>query len=350
MFHGMSALQVAISIVGVGVLIAWHEFGHYVVARLLGVRVLRYSIGFGPRLWRLGFRRKDIDYQIGVVPIGGFVQMKGMTPLEEGAVGDPRSFIMRPRWVRFLVLAAGPGFNYLMGAALFFLYLVLYPSPLATTTVQVGVVAGAPAAAAGVEDGDFIVDVDGEHFDSVGEFKQLIGKKNGAPVTLDILRGTDQRVAIPVTPAPLGDGFVIGVEPEVRYPAASLGLTAAATLVWCKDATVSELSAIGALFRREPGVQLQSPVKIVSQMKDEIARGGGFFLRFLALLSVSIGLFNLLPVPALDGIKMLFLTVEGAIRRNLHAGFQVWVNALGLLALLGLMVVLMVRDAWGLIG
>ena len=118
MLRDMSLLQIVLAIVGIGFLIAWHELGHYLTARLLGMRVLRYSIGFGPRVW--GFRRNEIDYQIAALPLGGFVQIKGMTSLEDGAKEDPQSFVNRPRWARFLVLAAGPGFNYAMAAALFF--------------------------------------------------------------------------------------------------------------------------------------------------------------------------------------------------------------------------------------
>src|SRR3954471_9454208 len=99
MLHGMGPLHIALAILGIGALIAWHELGHYVVARLLGMRVLKYSIGFGPKIW--GFTHKEIDYQLAGLPLGGFVQIKGMTPLEEGAVGDPKSFIMRPRWARW---------------------------------------------------------------------------------------------------------------------------------------------------------------------------------------------------------------------------------------------------------
>src|SRR5690606_37518066 len=113
------------AIAGVAFLIAWHELGHYVAARLLGMRVLKYSIGFGPKI--IGFRHADIDYQVGALPLGGYVQILGMTHLEEGAKDDPRSFINRPRWARWLVLAAGPGFNYILAAGLFFAYGWFWP-------------------------------------------------------------------------------------------------------------------------------------------------------------------------------------------------------------------------------
>lgn len=349
MLRDMSALQIVLAIIGIGALIAWHELGHYSVARLLGMRVLKYSIGFGPKLW--GFRKGDIDYQLAALPLGGFVQIKGMSSLEEGAAEDPRSFINRPRWARFLVLAAGPGFNYLMAAVLFFAYLWMWPSPVATTTIEVGeVMPGLPAAVAGVKGGDLVVSVDGKTFESPMDLRTTIVDKAGAPVTVQLYRD-GQALDLQLTPVARDGAYIIGVDKlNARYPRAGVLATAASAVTACKNETVRTLAAFGALFRREPGVDVGSPVQIVVDMKARIAQGARFFIFILAILSVNLGLLNLLPVPSLDGIKMLFLTVEGVARRDLHAGFQVWVNALGLLALLGLMVVLMARDTLRLIG
>jgi regulator of sigma E protease len=146
----MSVLQIVLAILGVGFLIAWHELGHYAVARLLGMRVIRYSIGFGPKLF--GFTRSDIEYRVSALPLGGYVQIAGMSSLEEGAAEDPKAFINRPRWARWLVLAAGPGFNYMFAFAFFFLYIVAWPSPVPTTSIEASdVVANSPAAAGGMK-------------------------------------------------------------------------------------------------------------------------------------------------------------------------------------------------------
>lgn len=348
MLRDMSALQIALAVLGIGALIAWHELGHYLLARLLGMRVLKYSIGFGPRLW--GIKKGEIEYQVAALPFGGFVQIKGMSSLEEGASEDPMSFVNRPRWARFLVLAAGPGFNYVMAAVLFFLYLWLWPSPVSTTAIELSeVMPGRPAAEAGLQAGDIVVSIDGQTFEKTEDFKGAITGKGGAPVTLQVLR-EGRSVDITVTPVEQGGGYVIGVAPNARYPRAGVLATAASSVMACVNETTRTLAAFGALFRREEGVDVGSPVAIVADMKDRIAKGSRFFVFILAILSVNLGLLNLLPVPSLDGIKMLFLTVEGVARRDLHAGFQVWVNAVGLLALLGLMVVLMARDTLRLLG
>src|SRR5688572_10284637 len=187
MLRDMSFLQIVLAVLGIGMLIAWHELGHYAVARALGMRVLKYSIGFGPKLF--GFKKGEIEYQVAALPLGGFVQIKGMSALEEGADEDPRSFINRPRWARFLVLGAGPGFNDIMAAVLAFVYLWAWPSPTPTTTLEITeVTPDSSALAAGLLVGDLIVTVDGTEVASSGEFKQRIVAKQGEALTLDVLR------------------------------------------------------------------------------------------------------------------------------------------------------------------
>jgi regulator of sigma E protease len=352
MLQGLGPLQIALAVLGIGMLIAWHELGHYAVARLLGMRVLKYSIGFGPKLF--GFKHKDIEYQIAALPLGGFVQIKGMSALEEGAEEDPKSFINRPRWARFLVLGAGPGFNYAMAAVLMFVYIWAWPSPLPDAyTLEITEVSAASAAEeAGLVSGDLISKVDGAPASSLGDLKRAVIAKNGEPLTLELV-GKDGSAGRSVTLAPRAnkDGaLLIGVGAATRYPRVGVVDTAVASVNFCFTETERTLSAFGALFRREPGVDVGSPVAIVADMKSRIASGLRSFIFILAMLSVNLGLLNLLPVPSLDGIKMLFLAGEGLARRDLNAKFQVYVNAVGLLALLGLMVVLMARDTLRLLG
>lgn len=348
----MGFLQIVLAVLGIGILIAWHELGHYAVARLLGMRVLKYSIGFGPKLF--GFKRNDIEYQIAALPLGGFVQIKGMSALEEGAEEDPRSFINRPRWARFLVLGAGPGFNYAMAAVLMFVYIFAWPSPLQDQyTLEITEVSPNSAAAeAGLATGDLIARIDGEEASSLGDLKRRVIAKNGGALTLDLVTHDGQPArSVTLTPRPNKDGaMLIGIGAATRYPRVGVVATMGASINFCVTETERTLSAFAALFRREPGVDVGSPVAIVADMKSRIASGARSFIFILAMLSVNLGLLNLLPVPSLDGIKMLFLVGEGITRRDLNAKFQVYVNAVGLLALLGLMVVLMARDTLRLLG
>jgi regulator of sigma E protease len=257
--------------------------------------------------------------------------------------------VNRPRWARWLVLAAGPGFNYAMAAVLFIAYAAFWPSPLeGRSVIEVGAVApGMPAEAAGLHPGDLVVDVDGAPSTGISEFKAAIAGKAGAAVTLNVLRD-GQPMSLTLTPKPVGSDFQIGVSPSVRFPRVGVVDTLMIGVKGCALYSEQTLKAFAALAKREPGVSVQGPVKIVADMKEQIAKGGRYFLFIMAILSVNLGLFNLLPVPSLDGIKMLFLTVEGIVRRDLNAAMQVWVNAIGLLALLGLMALLMVKETFQL--
>jgi regulator of sigma E protease len=344
----LSPLQLVIAIGGIGLLIAWHELGHYTLARLLGMRVLKFSIGFGPKV--LGRRVGDIDYQLSALPLGGYVHIKGMTPFEQGAIEDERSYINRPRWARFLVLAAGPGFNYIMAFAFFFIAAWGWPSPVDHPVVELSsVLPASPAATAGFRAGDLVLDVNGQSIDSTDKLSAAVVGANGAPLGVRVRRGDDD-LQLTVTPQLDAGKPRIGVGLAMRYPRSSFGETLGNAGQQCIGWSVNTVKALGALVKRTPGVEVQSIVGIVQGAREELDKGARYFIWLLAVISVNLGLFNLLPIPALDGIKMLFLTIEGALRRNLNSAAQLWVNALGLGALLLLMGVLMVRDTVRLIG
>ena len=341
----MSPLQYLFAILGIGFLIAWHELGHYVVARLLGMRVLRYSLGFGPRLF--GFRHQDIEYQVAALPFGGFVQIAGMSGLEDDAKDDPKSYSNAPRWARFLVLAAGPGFNYGVAALFFFLLFWMWPSPIAGPALEIVDVAPASAAfEAGIVPGDYVTGVNQAPLESDTQFREAIAKSNGQPLTLSVLReGTVREVT--VTPKLDGEALRVGVTPAIRHPRLSFVETVGGSLVACVNESGRVLSALQALVYREPGVQVGGVVEIVRQLKDGVARGPRYFLGLLAMLSVNLGLLNLLPVPALDGSKMVVLAVEGTLRKNLHAKVQAVVHLGGFVVLFALMIGLAVKDVVG---
>ena len=352
MFTDVSFLRILLAVLGIGFLIAFHELGHYAVARLLGMRVLRYSLGFGPRLF--GFRRDGIEYQLAALPFGGFVQIAGMSSMDEAAKDDPRSYLNAPRWKRWLVLAAGPGFNYFAAFFFFFVYFAAWPSPVDQPAFEITVVHEGPAKEAGLKSGEFITKINGVDVEAQGNFVAAIVASEGEPLTFTVLNvAGDQPVTreLLIKPAVVDGGFKVGVAvPELRAPRVGMLDTIEASAVACVLTSTRTLGALGALVQRKPGVDVGGPVAIVASMKDQIALGVRQFVLILATLSVSLGLFNLLPVPGLDGIKMVFLTIEGIARRNVNLKFQEIVNAVGVLLLLVLMAGLTVRDSFRLFG
>src|SRR6184192_2790462 len=209
-------MAILVAIVGLGLLIAAHEAGHLVLARLMGMRVETYSLGFGPRI--AGFKSGDTDYRLSALPLGGYCKIAGFTP-DDPAAQDPNdrgSYMNKPAWRRFLVIAAGPGVNYLVA---FLIIAALYTTrgfvDLSTTRVQV--LPGRPAAAAGLHTGDRVVAIDGAKVSSFGDLMREL-RKAGAPAErrFEVQRGGD-RHAIEVRP----ENGVIGVTQDkvlVRVP------------------------------------------------------------------------------------------------------------------------------------
>jgi regulator of sigma E protease len=341
----LTLVQIAMAVFGIGFLIAFHELGHYAMARLLGMRVLRYSLGFGPRL--VGFRRHDIEYQLAALPFGGFVQIAGMSSMDEAAKDDPKSYLNAPRWKRWLVLAAGPGFNYLAAVFFFFVFFMGWPSPIDAPTLEMVDVHEGPAKAAGIQRGEFISHVNGVAVEGDGAFRRAIVEGGGAALTFTVINTSgDSPVTreVTVTPQAVEGGLKVGVSPAIRWPSAGVIPTLMASVENSILESGRTLGALASLVKREPGVDVGGPVAIVADMKDKIALGLRYYVRILAVLSVSLGLFNLLPVPGLDGIKMVWLTLEGIVRRNINLKMQEMVNAVGVLVLLVLMAGLTVRD------
>lgn len=345
MLSGLTPLQIVLAVVGIGFLIAWHEAGHYLVARLCGMRVLRYSLGFGPALF--SFERGGIVYQLAALPLGGFVQIFGMNPLEEGAADDPRSYGNRPRWARFAVVAAGPLSNYLLAALLFFSFLLLWPAQ--GPGLSIGEVSpGSAAAEAGVLSGDLVVEIDGARVDRQDfDVGAVLQAKQGSAIPMAVLRGPpDARVRVPVvvTPKQVDGAWRMGVTYTYEAAAMELPDMVRASVVMTLVHSKQTLAAFGGLFAGDQSVKLEGPVNIVGHITKAIDRGLRDVVWILALLSTTLGLLNLLPVPALDGMKMLTLVVEGVLRRDVNPVLQVWVNAVGLVLLLGLMLVLTVVE------
>lgn len=446
MFRDLTSVQILMAVLGLGALIAWHEFGHYLLARLCGMRVLKFSLGIGPRLF--GATRNGIEYSVSAFLFGGYVRIFGMTPYEEGALADPRSYINRPRWQRILVIAAGPAFNYLLAFVLFAGLFWLYSA--GSVRVQ-EVVPQSAAAKAGLIAGDVIARIDGEYLSSERDFLQRI--QSGERLEMEIERErqaqlesirsemkliqeqldswttdipepqgekalkspqktvgeterTDAGVAIEAEAAvvaqqsvpssqtrdkwrallveaekelkaleaapadetqkrmrmkrvvqPIDDGqgrYLLGVRFQFvhdrRPKEVSISNVLYASALTCWQRSVDTLQAFGKIFQGDEGVELSGPLAIGQHISKAVERGARDYIWILAILSLTLGLFNLLPIPALDGIKILILTVESIIRRDISPALQVWMNAIGLILLLGLMVVMTVFDAakiWG---
>ncbi|HEV2022859.1 MAG TPA: site-2 protease family protein [Terriglobales bacterium] len=268
-----------------GIMILVHEFGHYAVAKLLGVRVEVFSIGFGKRLW--GFRRGDTDYRISVLPLGGYVRMAGESPLES-RTGDPGEFMSHPRWHRFLIVTAGPAMNLLLAVGLLTaVYMVRYEylAFLDDKPPVVGWVGKDSAAAkAGVRPGDRITRIENVQHPGWDDLLLKVSLSPSQPVELAVQRGgeTLNLSMIPATvgPSHIGDAGWIPEEPiqvgriESGMPADRAGIKAGDQIVALNGTSVHELPAEG-----NPRFMIEVLIYYMQQNKEKpleiaVLRGG----------------------------------------------------------------------------
>jgi regulator of sigma E protease len=330
--HIATLLTLAVTVVGLGLLIAAHEAGHLLLARLMGMRVETYSLGFGPRIF--GFRRGETDYRVSAFPFGGYCKIAGFTPEDPAAndKADSGSYMNKPAWKRFLVIAAGPGVNYLVA---FLIIGALYVTHgfFDISTTRVEVLPGGPAAAAGMQSGDRIDSIDAVH---IGSFETLMHElqKPGAPPERQVVVDRGGKL-LPLRVHPEQGRIRVGQFRETQRLSVLQAVPRAARDVWGLNAQA--VSGILGLVRGHGGA-IAGPLGIVSQASADVKRGAPDFLFTLAFISVSLGLFNFLPIPALDGGRLVFLGYELAFRRRVDPRKETLVHLVGFLALLALVV------------
>jgi regulator of sigma E protease len=428
-------LTSVVAVVGVlGFMILIHEFGHYAVAKLLGVRVEQFAIGFGKRL--VGFRRGETDYRINAIPLGGYVKMSGENPLDQ-RTDDPREFMNHSRWHRFLIAIAGPAMNILLAVFLLtVVYMVHYEYPvyLDKPTVLDGVKPGSPAAQAGLQSGDRIVRVDNIENPTWEQLEPRVWLSPNQPLTIAVQRG-DRVFETTITPKAVTssevgsagwfpeDAVVVG-RVESGLPAAKAGIKEGDRIVGLNGQPIHSLeSVIDSLqrtkdqpvdltvlrrgetlhFQMSPvlsktedpkenryrlGFSNKGEIKVTTLPFDKaltlslernkqyslmilelakklvqrkislravsgpigIAQEAGYaaqqkgwtpLMELTAGISLNLGIFNLLPIPILDGGVILFLLIEGLMRRDISMNIKerVYQAAFVFLVLFAVMVI-----------
>jgi regulator of sigma E protease len=279
-----------------------HEFGHFIVARGFGIRVLKFSVGIGPRVY--GVVRGATDYCISAFPIGGFVKMLGEQPDEEVPLEERQwSFSHKPAWQRAFVVVAGPVFNFVFAWLIFFAIFLVYGKPIVLTGIG-EVQTGSPAEKAGVMPGDRIVAIDGREVHRWEEVSEAIKANDGSTIVLTLQRGRTT-VSVDIIPKIYELKNIFGE--EVKVP--MIGVSASGDF---------EIEKLGPLT----------------------ATGQAFSRTCL----------NLLPIPVLDGGHLAFLAVEGITRRPLTMRQKAIAQQIGIFILLALMVVIFYNDIARLLG
>jgi regulator of sigma E protease len=330
---------VLVAILGLAVLMIVHESGHLLAARAFGMRVVRFSIGFGPALWRYQAKGSETVYQVALIPFLAYVQIAGMNPFEDVDPEDKSSYANASLIGRITAIFAGPLANYLFASVLFFASLIIGGKPVPTTSV---IPLDGPAKAAQMKKGDTILNIDGIAVTDWDQMRGLILARPNKPLDVQILRG-QEHLTLKITPQLKEGGGKIGVQPiEKQVP---IGMREALSAsVRMPFSVVQELVlGLSRIITGKEKPDFKGPVGIVKETSKAAQRSTSDFLWFLAALSAYLGGFNLLPFPALDGGRLAFLAYEAVTRRKPNARVEANIHAFGLMLLIALITVVTIR-------
>ncbi len=360
-------------LLALSVLVVIHELGHYLAARACGVKAEEFGFGFPPRLigfvkdrgrWKLIGPRDKANYartiwSINWLPIGGFVRIKGE---QEDGITDLDSIHAKPIWQRVVIIAAGVVMNWILAAALFAVIFSIGTvtsleglpagAQISHRTVEIaGVLPNSPAATAGIQPGDEIVRIDGASPTNSADARNAIGAAGTRTITVLVKRESAE-VSVTVTPAYLAEikklGLGVALEDvgvvSLPIPQAIVGgVTMTASLT--KAIVVSLWDVVRQLFvERKVSQDLSGPVGIAVMANRIVKQGITPFLQFAALLSVNLAVINFLPIPALDGGRVLFLIIEKLRRKPMNRTLEIGIHNVAFIILILIILLITARD------
>jgi regulator of sigma E protease len=339
-------------IVLLGVLIFAHELGHFLIAKRAGVGVLKFSLGFGPRI--LGRKIGETEYLLSLIPLGGYVKLLGESPGEELAEADQkRSFLTQTVWKRIAIVAAGPVFNLLLALTIFTL---VNMTGLPVLTAEVGMTHPDSAAMeSGIKSGDRITAIGGTAVTKWDEISEIIAKSNGMPLLITIQRDGLPR-EITATPKAMKsrnlfgeevESYKLGISPSSHTviqrsnPLSAFGEGIRQTWVISKLTVISIVKMFQGIISPKT---MGGPILIAQIAGAQVKEGIVPFLLFMALLSINLAILNLLPIPVLDGGHLLFYGIEALTGREVNLRWREMAQQVGFALLILLMIFVFMLD------
>jgi regulator of sigma E protease len=333
-----------LALLGLALLILAHEFGHFLTARCFGVRVEEFVIGLpGPKLIR--FKKGETVYGVSIIPFGGYVRLFGefYDPENPETATHPESFLAKSWLARVVIIAAGSIFNFIL-AILLFAAMFMYGVPGYPTTTVKKILPGSPAELYGIKPGDRILQIDNIKIREWRELSDYISKHPGKEVTLKLQRNSET-ISLRVILANQKGKGLLGVQAKTTVrrlsPVSALiesSKLTAGLLYTFLNYLVSELPK-GTILQQSSG-----PVGIFVETSKAVKVGFDFYLFLLGLISVNLGIVNLLPIPPLDGGRILLLTLERSLKRKIPEGVLTFINLVGVLLVIYLIFYLLIAD------
>ena len=340
-------------VIVLGVLIFFHELGHFLVARLLGVGVETFSLGFGPKL--IGKKIGITDYRISAIPLGGYVKMVGEQPDADLDPADiPLSFTHKHVFKRILIVAAGPFFNILLALIIFFG--IFQISGMLILKPSIGEVnEGTPAYRTGLKKGDLVVSIDGVKISSWEDMAKMITTSKGKTLSISVLRGNSMSI-VDVTPEPKIfknifnediDRYVIGITASGDFFTKDLNVFQALSQSFIQTYQITALTIKGVvkLFQGTVSPKTLGGPIMIAQMAGQQAREGAVnLIFFIALISINLAILNFLPIPVLDGGHLLFFFIEAVTGRPVSIKIREIAQQAGIFVLILLMIYVFYND------
>lgn len=333
----MGIINVLIALLVFGIVVAVHEFGHFSVAKLNNIIVNEFAIGMGPVLYQK--EKNGTSYSLRAIPMGGFVAMEG----EEEESEDENAFCNKSPLSRIAVIFAGPFMNFVLTIVMFILLFTFTGVPVN----KVGnMVEGAPASMSELKVGDEIVAINGKTITSWNEIPTAISNVNG-DVVIDVVRD-GQSKKITIVPKDNGGRKTIGIYPKYEK---SVSSSVGQAFYQTYSISVQMLDFLRNLVTgRVSAKGVSGPIGIVKEMSSSVSSGLGTVINYIAFISLNLGIMNLLPIPALDGFRIMTAFCELVTRRKLNKKMEYIVNAGGMILLIGIMILVTYKDILNILG
>ena len=327
-----------------GVIVMVHELGHFLVAKWVGIPAEEFAIGMGPKIYQ--HKGKNTVFSIRALPIGGYVKFIG----EDEASDDPRSFGNAKVWKRFLVILSGPLMNFLLAVLLLTIFFMSFGT-VQTSTHVYEIIDGSPAQEAGLQVGDKIIEINGVKLDESDEekgievFRDIIKKQGHEPLNVTILRdGQTQGLEIKANYSEGKNSYEIGIyfgkiERHGLLSAIGLGFLQTGRLIGIM------VQLVGSLIFRGQGLnEIVGPVGIVGEIGKAVQAGFQDVLNLAIIITLNLGIINLIPFPALDGGRLTLLILEGFRGKPLDPEKEGYFHFVGFVLLIILMIVVTFKD------
>ena len=336
-----------------GAIVLVHEFGHFIFSKMFGVYVYEFSIGMGPKLLHFKKKNGETEYCIRLIPIGGFVSLAGEDADDNKKIPEERKLYSKPVWRRFLIMVAGVMNNFIFAFLLLFVMALIYGSAT-TKPIVSDVTLGMPAEASGIKKGDTVVSIDGDKISSFSEIQLYLQTSEGKEMEFVLKDTNGKERTVRVTPdKTVGedgkDKYVIGIALDTKVNKGFIP-----SIKYAGETTLSlyklMFTTIKQLFSGRASVKdLSGPIGIYTIVSEESKAGFQNLLYLTAYLSINVGFINLLPFPAFDGGRVVFLIIEKIRRKRVPVKVEAMVNGIGFALLMLLMIFVTFNDILRLI-